>query len=84
MAGNGYRTGYSDQGVLNGQAYQPEYGNDEGKYSSDAEKGPSRAVGYKGKVDPFGDETKSEVKYRTMAWWYDMMRNFVYVKLLIV
>ena len=28
------------------------------------------SVGYKGKHDPFGDESHSEVKYRTLAWWY--------------
>ena len=26
-------------------------------------------VGYKGKDDPFGDESNSAVKYKTMAWW---------------
>ena len=25
--------------------------------------------GYKGKEDPFGDETNAEVKYKTMKWW---------------
>ena len=24
-----------------------------------------------GKEDPFGDESNSDVKYKTMAWWYD-------------
>ncbi len=28
-----------------------------------------KSHGSKGKDDPFGDETNSEVKYRTMAWW---------------
>lgn len=70
MAANGYRTGYGNDGVLNGQEYQPEYGNEENN-GGDTEKGPSRAIGYKGKDDPFGDETHSEVKYRTMAWWYE-------------
>jgi hypothetical protein len=23
-----------------------------------------------GKDDPFGDESESDVKYRTMTWWY--------------
>ena len=23
-----------------------------------------------GKEDPFGDESNSEVKYKTMKWWY--------------
>ena len=69
MANNTYRTGYGDDGVLNGQGHQPEYTSEE-TYGSDSEKGPSRAIGFKGKDDPFGDETHSEVKYRTMAWWY--------------
>lgn len=30
---------------------------------------PRSSVGSKGKEDPFGDESNSEVKYRTMAWW---------------
>ena len=25
--------------------------------------------GHQGKDDPFGDETNSEIKYRTMKWW---------------
>ncbi len=25
--------------------------------------------GFEGKTDPFGDESNSEVKYKTMAWW---------------
>ena len=76
MAASGYRTGYSGDGVLSDQEYQRGYGGDE-KHSSDAEKGPSRAIGYKGKDDPFGDETNAEVKYRTMAWWYGFSRTRV-------
>lgn len=30
---------------------------------------PRHSVGEKGKQDPFGDESNSEVKYRTMEWW---------------
>lgn len=66
MATHGYRKGYSDEGVVSDTTYQPEYNE---KYGPDTEKGPSVSVGYKGKDDPFGDETNSEVKYRTMAWW---------------
>lgn len=38
---------------------------------SDEEKAarPRNSVGYEGKNDPFGDESNSEVKYRTMEWW---------------
>ena len=45
---------------------EPYYGDEK---ADDTEAGPP-TVGYKGKEDPFGDETHSEVKYRTMAWWY--------------
>lgn len=31
---------------------------------------PRSSVGSKEKEDPFGDESNSEVKYRTMAWWW--------------
>ena len=57
---NEYRAGWAKN----------EENHDNGKLSSDAEYGQPRAsVGYKGKDDPFGDETNSEVKYRVMAWW---------------
>lgn len=26
--------------------------------------------GPKGKEDPFGDESNSQVKYKTLRWWY--------------
>lgn len=42
------------------------------KVSDDVEGGqaePRNSVVYKEKEDPFGDESNSEVKYRTMAWW---------------
>lgn len=42
------------------------------KVSDDVEGGqaePRNSVGSKEKEDPFGDESNSEVKYRTMAWW---------------
>ena len=69
MANNTYRKEYgNDDGVLNNGDYQPAYSSNEG-YNGDAEKGPKVAVEYNGKEDPFGDETNSEVKYRTMAWW---------------
>ena len=29
----------------------------------------SNREGSTGKLDPFGDETNAEIKYRTMAWW---------------
>ena len=41
------------------------------KTSGEAEEGQTFPLskGYKGKDDPFGDESSSEVKYRTMQWW---------------
>lgn len=68
MVSNGYRTGYNEDGVTHNTDYKPEYGSEE-KYSGDSEKGPTVVAKYQGKEDPFGDETNSEVKYRTMAWW---------------
>lgn len=64
MARNGYRTG--------GEEGNHENNGDAEKMSDDMEFGRQsrRSVGYRGKDEPFGDETKSEVKYRTMAWWY--------------
>ncbi|KAL9127413.1 MAG: hypothetical protein Q9217_003709 [Psora testacea] len=63
---NNYRAGYEDEGTATDHAYQYSY---EERHPNDTEKGPSNTVGYKGKDDPFGDETNSEVKYRTMHWW---------------
>lgn len=39
------------------------------KISSDLEIARPKNNGSVGKDDPFGDETNSEVKYRTMEWW---------------
>ena len=66
MAANGHGL----TGVVNGNEYQDE---DERKYrgSDEAEKGEAvNAVTSKSSQNsPFGDETHSEVKYRTMHWW---------------
>lgn len=40
-----------------------------GKGGSDLEVGPSKTKSSMGKDDPFGDETNSGIKYRSMAWW---------------
>ena len=66
MATNDYKHGYADDGVLNGNGSSQDY--DE-KAGSDLEVAPSKSKGSMAKDDPFGDETNSEVKYRTMAWW---------------
>ncbi len=42
---------------------------DDEKFNNDLEVGPAKSKRSVGKEDPFGDETNSEVKYRTMAWW---------------
>ena len=56
--------------AINGDGSSPE--NELKERSSDeAEKGHQdlRAVASKTSSDPFGDESHSEVKYRTMHWW---------------
>ena len=69
MATNNYASGYADNGVVNWKGYQLEYGLKE-RGSDEAEKGePVTDVSSKVSQDPFGDETRSEVKYRTMHWW---------------
>lgn len=66
MATNDYKHGYGGDGLVNGNSSSQDY--DE-KARSDFEVVPSKSKGSMGKDDPFGDETNSEVKYRTMAWW---------------
>lgn len=66
MASNDYKHGYGGDGLVNGNSSSQDY--DE-KARSDFEVVPSKSKGSMGKDDPFGDETNSEVKYRTMAWW---------------
>ena len=65
---------YGDDGPVNGNANANGNGNYSGqtydeKPGSDLEVNPSNSEGSTGKDDPFGDETNSEVKYRTMTWW---------------
>lgn len=42
---------------------------DEERDFGDERKAPPPSLGYKGKGDPFGDETNAEVKYKTLEWW---------------
>ena len=61
---NGHRSGDPEDKAAGGDGYQPDYGSDE------VEKGAAVTnVQSKASQDPFGDETNSEVKYRTMHWW---------------
>ena len=69
MATSGYKTGHNEHGILNGQKPVSECESDE-RHSGDVEEGTSRAVGHKG---PFGDEKNADVKYQTMAWWYEIL-----------
>ena len=61
--------------MANNAGYRTDWAGDEEKYengklSSDVEDGQTRVTaGHKGKGNPFGDETNSEVKYAVMAWW---------------
>lgn len=60
-------TAYQQSGDGEELDYQdPDYGGEKGSNTGNE----PQTVGYKGKNDPFGDETHSEVKYRTMRWWY--------------
>lgn len=36
---------------------------------SDEEKMEAKPIRSKESDDPFGDESNSEIKYKTMAWW---------------
>ena len=60
--------GHGDDGFVNGNAVYSGQTYDE-KPGSDLEVNPSNSQGSMGRNDPFGDETNSEVKYRTMTWW---------------
>ena len=60
--------GYGDDGFVNGNGDYSGQTYDE-KPGSDLEVNPSNSQGSMGRNDPFGDETNSEVKYRTMTWW---------------
>ena len=68
MATKEHEHGYGDDGLVDGNGNPPSQEYDE-MVGSDLEVGPSKGKGSVGKDDPFGDETNSEVKYRTMAWW---------------
>ena len=60
--------GYGDDGLVNGNGNSSDHKGDETP-GSDLEVNPSDSEGSTGKDDPFGDETNSEVKYKTMTWW---------------
>lgn len=61
--------------MANNAGYRTDWARDNENYDNeklsseveDTQNGATR--GYDGKDDPFGDESNSEVKYRTMAWW---------------
>lgn len=65
---HGYGNGNGNDGLdtRNGNNSSPDYNE---KADSDLEVAPSTSQASTGKGDPFGDETNSEVKYRTMTWW---------------
>ena len=66
MAGNNHEHGYGDDGLVSGSRSSQDHNE---KASSDLKVPPSSSRGFKGKADPFGNETNADVKYRTMAWW---------------
>lgn len=69
MATNGHRAGYPNGEDMNGHDYQPEYGLKERDFDLAEKAAPMTGVSSKVSQDPFGDETNSEVKYRTLHWW---------------
>ena len=60
--------GHGDDGLVNGNGTYLSQTDDE-KLGSDLEVNPSNNEDSTGQDDPFGDETNSDVKYRTMTWW---------------
>lgn len=76
MATKEHEHGYGADGLVEGNGNPPSQECDE-KVGSDLEVGPSKGKGSVGKEDPFGDETNSEVKYRTMAWWSVALPVFI-------
>lgn len=68
MTNKRYKHGCGGDGIVNSNGNYSSQVYD-AKAGSDLEDGPSKSKGSMGKNDPFGDETNSEVKYRTMAWW---------------
>ena len=66
MADNNHEHGYGDDALVSGSRSSQD---DNEKASGDLEVAPSSSRGFKGKANPFGDETNADVKYRTMAWW---------------
>lgn len=69
MCTNGYRSGYLDKFTTDGCGYQADHGLRK-RDSEEVEKGePMTGVASKASQEPFGDESHSEIKYRTMHWW---------------
>ena len=63
---------YNENGVTGGdERYKPSYeASGAGPNGYDTEKAAVRTeTASTNSDDPFGDETNSEVKYRTMRWW---------------
>lgn len=65
MAGVGRKNGYNEGGGYNSSYEKNGNTSDDGEAGMTAQSSASS----KEKNDPFGDESSSEVKYRTMAWW---------------
>ena len=68
MAAN-ERDGYRERRPNEGRDPNGEYDGNEKVSDEEEAARPRNSIGYKGKEDPFGDESNSEVKYRTMEWW---------------
>lgn len=68
MTTNECKHSYGEDSIVNANDNysNPDYN---AKGGSDPEIGPSKTKSPVLKTDPFGDETNSEVKYKSMAWW---------------
>ena len=75
MAMREQENGHGDDGFVNGNGDYSGQTYDE-KPGSDLEVNRSNSQVSMGRNDPFGDETNSEVKYRTMTWWSVSSKSF--------
>ena len=75
MATKEHEHGYGDEDLVKGDVKYSSQVYDE-KPGSDPEVNPSSGEGSAGKDDPFGDETNSDIKYRTMTWWSVVSSGF--------
>lgn len=70
MTTNERKDAYEDNGVVNGNGNGNCLGQDPDKMAdSNLEVNPPKSEDSTKKDHPFGNETNSEIKYRTLTWW---------------